>query len=259
MSQRRFSDITIFLIVFAVSATFFILKSYGSMMLFSATIAYIVMASMSLFAAMHSRSDEDYYRNLYFNGLIYTLTATIIMIAISLFFAQVMARSFQSVLYYPSMSELLATASGASAFTCILAEFVYQFSIVATGEELLKFAVYTEIKARYKSMALAILIAVGFWAGFHAIQAYRNILNIIPAFICGLIMVWLLEYTHSFLAPLIAHGAYNTFTFIINSWPSLAKTYPLFPVGLTTDDLFIIGLAALWLAFILLPILFRKR
>jgi len=59
MSQRRFSDMTIFLIVFAVSATFFILKSYGSMMLFSATIAYIVMASMRLFAAMHSRSDED--------------------------------------------------------------------------------------------------------------------------------------------------------------------------------------------------------
>lgn len=258
MVKRRNLDISIFLIVFAVSITYFILKTYNQSNLFSATLAFTVMASVSLFAALYTQSDESYYENLTLPGLMYVLIAVGAMIAVGSIFVGVFGAS---VLYYPTVFSALATAGGASSiFTSILGEMVYQFTAVATGEELLKFVAYTELKNRYQSLVLAVAISVGFWAGFHALQAYQNVYYVIPAFICGLILLWLLENTKSLIAPVIAHGLYNTASVIIKYMNTdIPINVPWFPAALTSEDVLLIGLAAMWTAFIILPILTRKK
>jgi len=251
-------DISIFLIVFAISITYFILKTYGNPALFSATLAFTVMASVSLFAALYTQSDEPYYENLTLTGLLYVLATVFGMIAVSTFFVGIFGAS---VLYFPTVFQSLATIGGAtSVFTSILGELVYQFTAVATAEELLKFSAYTEIKERYKSIALAIALAVGFWAGFHALQAYKNIYYIIPAFICGVILIILLETTKCIIAPIIAHGLYNTVSVLLTYMNmGFPVEIPWFPTAWTSEDVLLVGLAAMWIAFILLPILTRRK
>lgn len=258
MKTEKLSDISIFLIVYAVSIIYFILKTYDQPSLFGATLAFTIMAAVSLLATLHSKADEDYYRNVTAEGLIFIFVAVVGMIAISSFFVGFVGRS---VLYFPTVFTTLATVGGASSiFTSLLGEMVYQFCAVATGEELLKLAAYSELKYRYKSLVLAVGLAVGFWAGFHALQAYSNVFYVIPAFACGLVLIALLEYTKSFIATILAHGAYNTITIILNYSPSnMPITVPWFPTALTSEDLLLIGLAAMWTAFIILPILVRRR
>jgi membrane protease YdiL (CAAX protease family) len=258
MVKREYLDISIFLIVFAVSITYFILKTYNAPALFSATLAFTVMASVSLFAALYTQAEEAYYENLDLMELLYVVVAVGGMIAVGSIFTGIIGAS---VLYYPTVFSSLATVGGASSiFTSFLGEMVYQFSAVATGEELLKFVAYTELKNRYKSMVLAVAISVGFWAGFHALQAYKNVYYVIPAFFCGLILLYLLETTKSILAPIIAHGLYNTIS-ILASYSSKTIPYdvPWFPTALTSEDMLLIGLAAMWTAFIILPILTRRH
>lgn len=258
MVKRQYLDISIFLIVFAVSITYFILKTYNTPALFSATLAFTVMASVSLFAALYTQAEEAYYENLDLMGLLYVVVALGGMITVGSLFIGIIGAS---VLYYPTVFSSLAAPGGASSiFTGILGEMVYQFAAVATGEELLKFVAYTELKNRYKSMVLAIAISVGFWAGFHALQAYKNVYYVIPAFICGVILIWLLETTKSIIAPIIAHGLYNTISIILSYMSrKIPMDVPWFPTVLTSEDLLLIGLAAMWTAFIILPILVRRR
>jgi membrane protease YdiL (CAAX protease family) len=251
-------DISIFLIVYAVSITYFILKTYGDPTLFSATIAFTVMAAVSLFAALYTQSEEEYYQNLNLKGLLYVGATLAGLVAISSLFIGIVGRS---VLYYPTVFTSLATIGGASSiFTSLLGEMVYQFTAVATGEELLKFAAYTELKNRYKSTVLAVAISVGFWAGFHALQAYKDVYYVLPAFLCGLLLLFLLETTKSLIAPIIAHGSYNTLCLLLSySQRTIPAEVPWFPAALTSEDVLLIGLAAMWIAFILLPIITRKR
>jgi membrane protease YdiL (CAAX protease family) len=258
MVKREYLDISIFLIVFAVSITYFILKTYNNPTLFSATLAFTVMASVSLFAALYTHSEEGYYQNLTFMGLVYVIVAVVGMIAVGSFFIGMIGAS---VLYFPTVFSSLATVGGASSiFTGILGEMVYQFTAVATGEELLKFVAYTELKDRYKSTVLAVAISVGFWAGFHALQAYKNVYYVIPAFMCGLILLFLLEVTKSVIAPIIAHGLYNTISILLSyTTANVPIDIPWFPTALTSEDILLIGLAAMWVAFIILPILARRR
>ena len=82
----------------------------------------------------------------------------------------------------------------------------------------------------------------------------------IPAFISGLILVALLEFTKTFIAPILAHGAYNTAAILLSFKPSdVPVNVPWFPVAYSPADLLLIGLAAIWIAFILLPILFSRN
>jgi membrane protease YdiL (CAAX protease family) len=258
MVKKQMLDISIFLIVFAVSVTYFILKTYGNMSLFSVTIAFAIMASVSLFAALYSHADEPYYENLNLAGLLYILASVAGMLLVSSFFVGLMGAS---VLYYPTVFSTLATVGGASSiFTSILGEMVFQFACVATAEELLKFTVYTELRERYGSVALAIVLSVGIWAGFHALQAYQNVYYVIPAFLCGLILLFLLENTKSIVAPIIAHGLYNTATVILAyTGSSMPINVPWFPTALTSEDILLLGLAAIWIAFIILPTLIRRK
>lgn len=252
-------DITIFLIVFAVSVSYFILKTYGNAALFSATVAFTIMATVSLLATLHAHADEPYYENMTGQGLLYTAAAVVAMLAISSLFTGFMNNPPQSVLFYPTVfTQLAVTGEATSIFTCLLGEMVFQFSVVATAEELLKFAGYTELKLRYRSLMLAVGVPVGLWACYHTLQAYGNWLLVIPAFLSGVILIGLLEVTKTFIAPILAHGAYNTLVVLLAfNVGDVPVNVPWFPLEYTAADLLLVGLAAIWIGFILLPIIFR--
>jgi len=248
-------NIALFLVVYSLSISYFILKTYGDPFLFGATIAYLSLATTSFIAALYTRAEESYYEDLTLYGLLKVLAALAGMVAVSSFFVGVIGRS---VLYFPTVFATLATVGGAtSIFTSFLGEMVYQFTSVAVGEEALKFSAYTVLKERYGKY-LAVGLAVGFWAGFHALQAYPNVLYVIPAFICGIILIWLLESCKSVIAPILAHGFYNTISLYF-TYVNMSPEIPWFPTQLTNEDVLLVGLAAMWIAFTVLPIFLRKR
>ena len=255
---KRTSDIAIFLILYAISITFFVLKTYGDATLFSATIGFAIMFALSVLAALYTKAEDVYYRNLDLNGLIYALIGFAGMVAVSSLCVGVLG---QTVLYYPTVGLTLTTIGGAtSVFTSFLGEIVYQFTAVATGEEFLKFVAYSVLKKRYGSIPLAAGIAVGLWAGYHALQAYANILYVIPAFLCGIILIAILELTKSIFAPILAHGLYNsTCLYFSYAGGSLPTSVPWFPVKYTSADMLLTFLAIMWTAFIIIPILMRRK
>ena len=258
-TQRSGRDISIFLIVYGISMVYFLLKTYGDMETFGATLAYMGMAVISLLALLNTKSDESYYENLNPTSLAWTAAFALAMMAVSSFFAGI----FKSVLYIPTVFTTLATVGGSSSIaTSLLGEMVYQFSAVATGEEILKFAAYTELWKRYGSRFLSIGISVGFWAGFHAIKAYSNLYYIIPAFACGLLLIGLLELTKSIIPCILAHATYNTSCLLAaykDKLVTVPATMPWFPTTLNSEDMLLMGLAAMWVGFIFLPSMVRRR
>jgi len=149
-----------------------------------------------------------------------------------------------------------------SIFTGFLSDALYTCILVATGEELLKLAGFAEIRSKnfYGAQVLAVIVPVGLWATYHGIQAYNNPVMIIPAFFNGLILMGLLWITKSFLAPIIAHGLYNTVTILLNyiqGTSGVGLGTPMFPSGWGTGDIFPIVLAIVWALFILVPIIKR--
>ena len=76
---------------------------------------------------------------------------------------------------------------------------------------------------------------------------------IVPAFFNGLILMGLLWITKSFLAPIIAHGLYNTVTIMLNyiqGTSGVGVGTPMIPTGWGTGDIFPIILAIVWSFFI---------
>ena len=250
-------DISLFLIIYAITMAFYIVQTYQRDT-FAMTVAFAIMGSVSLLAALYTRTDEGYYENMDMFKLTLTILCLGGMIFVSTLFAWIVKEATivtASVLFIPLVSLSTIGDSVTSVFSLILAEMIYQFAAVATSEELLKFSAYTELKRRY-GLSVAIL-PIAFWAGFHALQAYSNVLYVIPAFLCGLLLVFLLEQTKSIIAPIIAHGAYNTIC-VASEYMRGKPNLPIFPVEITGMDLILIGLAAMWIAWILLPPLTRS-
>jgi membrane protease YdiL (CAAX protease family) len=249
----RLSDIPVYLILLSASVTYFVVKTYGNAALFSATVAFAVMATTSLIASLYTASDEPYYEPLTLTDFLATLGTLGGMVAVG---SLAVGAAGGSVLWYPRAFSSVSTSAGgaSSVFTALLGELVYQLAVVASGEELLKFAAYTELKRRY-GVPLAVAVSVGLWAAYHALQAYRSLIYILPAFVCGVLLVALLEYTRSLVAPVIAHGLYNT---LVSAVGFASPGLPWLPPSLTSEDLILAGLASLWTALILLPVLVRR-
>jgi membrane protease YdiL (CAAX protease family) len=148
--------------------------------------------------------------------------------------------------------------------TSVLSDILFTFTMVALAEELMKFVGYTEFKEYYKKLGngkalLIALIPVALWAGFHAIQAYNNIWYVIPAFVDGMILIALLEYTKAFLAPVIAHGCYNAILILLG-YVSTPAGLPFLPRIVTASDFFLIVLCLLWLLLgIVVPVYLSQK
>ena len=202
--EKKHQDILVVLILWVFTAVFFLLQVSSIWQTAIVVIIYTIMAGISLIVLLFLKSDDAYYENLTGTYLLYIIIASAVMYGVSLVCAN----------YFPAAEAPLTTIPGATSITTgLISDVLFTVVMVALSEEALKLGGYAEFKERYKGHWYRWLIAifpVVLWAGFHAIQAYNNLWFLIPAFVDGLVLLALLEVTHSFLAPVLAHGAYNT-------------------------------------------------
>lgn len=252
------NDILLFMVLFAFTAVFFILENFGNSGIWAMTIAFTIIGIVSMVVLQQLKSDEKYYLNLTKVNLFLTIAVAMTMVAVAALFSSYLGGALLS------MNVLTPMTVSPSAVTGFLNSSLFQFSMVATSEELLKLAGYSELQTRgitigghkIKGMYAAIIIPVGLWACYHAIQAYNNAWMIIPAFINGLILIGLLEFTKSFLAPILAHGIYNTVTIIATS---TTAGLPLFPMQWSWTDGLLVVLVILWFVLVIVPVVTRKK
>jgi hypothetical protein len=248
------TSFTLYLILWAITAAYFIIQTSSNIYALATSLAFAVIALISFVVLLHQKSDEIYYSNLDWTKLILTGGAAAAMLAIASAFSQAVTGNAAAILNAKLLS---VSANPTSIATNYLSEVLFTFAMVATAEELLKLAAYAELKNRY-NIYIAIGIAVGTWAGYHAIQAYDSILFVIPAFINGVILIGLLEYTKSLLAAVFAHGVYNG-VIITARYVTQPQTLPALPVDITVADIALILLAIVWVVFILLPVISAKK
>lgn len=168
--------------------------------------------------------------------------------------------SLVSANYFPAAEKFATIPGQTSILTSVVSDILFTFTMVAIAEEMLKLGGYTEIKERFSGhwyKWLVALLPVFLWAGYHAIQAYTNVWYLIPAFVDGLVLLALLETTKSFLAPILAHGAYNSIL-IVTSYYVQSPNLPFFP-ALTSSDFLLIVLCVVWVAFVIGPVIMRAR
>jgi len=250
--EKKHQDILIVLILWVFTAVFFLLQVSSIWQTAIIVIIYTIMAGISLIVLLFLKSDDAYYENLTGTYLLYIIIASAVMYGVSLVCAN----------YFPAAEAPLTTIPGATSITTgLISDVLFTVVMVALSEEALKLGGYAEFKERYKGHWYRWLIAifpVVLWAGFHAIQAYNNLWFLIPAFVDGLVLLALLEVTHSFLAPVLAHGAYNTIL-IVTSYMVAAPSLPIFPPYASASDFLLIILCIAWVAFIIGPIIQRYR
>lgn len=249
-------DLLLFLVVWAFTATFFLVQTSSNMSLFLVTITFVAIAAISLLVLLNLKSDDVYYQNMAPKSLILAICGAVGMVAISM----VMSSWIGSENLLATTAFTPAVILPSSVVTNFLYDALFTFAMVATAEELLKIAGYAEIKSRKFQFAniLAVLVPVGLWAIYHGLQSYSNPLMVIPAFFNGLLLIGLLEYTKSFLAPIITHGIYNSVVIFLQYW-SANINLPWFPTSLVYTDIVLFALAAVWIAFVLVPIVQRRN
>lgn len=252
VTRSRVADVIIFLVLTVFTVTFFLLQvtnsnllatSFGSALII---IVYCIIAIFSLvvllFANLFSDAGKNYYQNLKPLYVFYIFLFAGLMYLVSVISASVFPASLQPLSSIPGQT---------SVTTSVISDILFTYTVVALAEELLKFAGYTEFKAYYKKLGpflmwLIALTPVLLWAGFHAIQAYNNFWYLIPAFVDGMLLLALLELTHAFLAPVIAHGTYNAIL-TVTSYLTTPSNLPLFPTVFTASDGILALLCLLWI------------
>lgn len=250
MAEKR--DLFMFLVLWIFTVLFFMLETYSDPSTFGITIVFSILGGLCLMVLFLQKNDEPYCENLKPIGLLLAVGGSIGMIVVSMLFTSILGMDVFS------MQMLTVTAAPTSVITSFLYSSLFTVALVATGEELIKLSGYSELKAR-KYKYLAILVPVGLWAAYHGIQAYANPLMIIPAFINGILLIGLLEVTKSFLAPIIAHGLYNSVILFMQYLSGSSATLPLIPATFEITDVLLVILAALWVVLVVLPILKRDK
>ena len=265
MAEKK--DVGIFMVLWGFTSVYFLLSTSSNVYSFMETIAFVVMGGIFIAVLATIKSDDDFYHNLNPLHLAFTVMCAMGMVGIASLFTTFVVKSQTLAVF--SMSTILPTQTlssmsmlPSSIFTGFLSDALYTCILVATGEELLKLAGFAEIRSKkfYGAKVLAVIVPVGLWATYHGIQAYNNPVMIVPAFFNGLILMGLLWMTKSFLAPIIAHGLYNTVTILLNyiqGTSGVGVGTPMFPSGWGTGDIFPIILAIVWAFFILVPIIKR--
>jgi len=252
-------DFVIYLLLYAVGMSYFILLTYRDPTLFSMTVAYALMAVISLLALLHTKSDEPFYQDLNREQILWGLFAVVILLVVGAFFNGLFggANLLRSVLYYVKPSAYLSVELGASSIVfAFFSDMVYQVCAVATAEELLKFGFITELEKRYHYWWI-VLIPIALWAGYHMIQSYPNALYAIPAFISGVVLLLELKHTKNIMVLILSHGTYNTVC-IAAEYMRNPPELPLFPPHFGSSDILLLGLAACWITFFFAPGIRRK-
>ena len=231
------SDNTVPLVAFLLISvpidTLFVLVGFNSPAQEATTLAFLMMIYGSLIALVAMRvyggADEEpipFDKNPGFNGiglgiLLGVVVLIINIVAISLIsglsllpsgFGGLVGINYNSILFVPNF---FSTAQVGQ--TSLIDNAVFEVILTAPGEEGLKAAMLYGMFMLTGSELFSVLFSVGIWASFHVILVGFSLPEVGLAFASGL--VWYLSWkkTGSLLAPIAAHGSYDSLIVILSA------------------------------------------
>ena len=213
--------------------TLFVLVGFNSPAQEATTLAFLMMIYGSLIALVAMRvyggADEEpipFDKNPGFNGiglgiLLGVVVLIINIVAISLIsglsllpsgFGGLVGINYNSILFVPNF---FSTAQVGQ--TSLIDNAVFEVILTAPGEEGLKAAMLYGMFMLTGSELFSVLFSVGIWASFHVILVGFSLPEVGLAFASGL--VWYLSWkkTGSLLAPIAAHGSYDSLIVILSA------------------------------------------
>jgi hypothetical protein len=255
--NQKHSSLAIFFILWLPTVVFYLLQTSGIIGDWIQTAFYIIVSVASLVVLLVIKSDEPYYENLNPLYLILAVIVGLLMTAVSWGLSLKLGESLLSVGYTTSF-----IAAPSSTVTIFLSLMLFGLVMPATAEELMKLAGFAELKARFSKTQngktrwygafIYVGFPVGFWALLHGIQAYTNLLQLVPAFINGILLIVFLWKTRCIFAVILAHWEYNAgiilLTFIRGKYdlPAGTPTFPSFS-SITIADIAVVILILVWI------------
>jgi membrane protease YdiL (CAAX protease family) len=276
--------------IFLPSVLLFLLSGSRNLSEYITTSFYVIV-SIACFVILGAwvKSDDKYYRNLSAPYLLAAIVIGLGMVglswglSLSLKNPNMLLSVNQPIIPGLSTSAMSITSMPTSITTQFLSALLYGLVMAATAEELFKLTLFAEGKERwgkgYKlgkitipGLLVYVGFPVGFWAALHSVQSYSDPVQILPAFVNGVVLIIYLYKTQCFLGCVFAHAIYNgsilTLTYL-NGSASIAAGTPLFPnpfdrayynsSGFIFDGLVVILLVSAFLFFLLPSLTNRDR
>lgn len=231
---------TFFVLVWLPAIAVYLLSSTGSFSNYITTTFFVLLTIACLAVSFITKSDDKYYRNLNPFYLVLSIIAGLGMTA----FSWGLSMSLKNPNMLLSVNSLsLVPANPNSILALVFSLLVFGLVMAATGEEVFKLVIFSELKERcYNGLRIGrvtvpgVLVyvgfPVGFWAILHGITAYDNPIAIVPAFINGLVLMIYLWQTRSILGCILAHWLYNSVITVLtfaNGSANIPAGTPLFP------------------------------
>ena len=213
MPSRQLPDVIIFALFAVIPDAYFLLSSYGTAN-FGVVAAYaliLAIAIAALAAVQRSKVIEQvkFENNLDRKGLAMSLGLGVV----AFFFAGFLFgfKTFQSAILVESVKPLaLGTTVVNSNITTLLTNILWQWTMVAPAEEIMKAAAIIAFYSRWKNVTMASTAGIALWAGLHTILAGFNWWMVFVAFVLGLLFYLPLMLRGAILGSIYSHATYNS-------------------------------------------------
>ena len=211
---RQLPDVIIFALFAVIPDAYFLLSSYGTPA-FGIVAAYaliLAIAIAALAAVQRSKVIEEikFESNLDRRGLFLALGLGLV----AFFFAGLLFgfKTFQSAILVENVKplDLGSTAVNANV-TDLLTNILWQWTMVAPAEEIMKVAAIIAFYSRWKNVPMAVTTGIAMWAGLHTILAGFNWWMVFVAFTLGILFYIPLMLRGSILGSIYSHATYNSF------------------------------------------------
>ena len=213
MPSRQLPDVIIYALFAVIPDAYFLLSTYGTPN-FGIVAAYalllaIAIAALAAVQRSHVIEEIKFENNLDRKGLAMSLGLGVV----AFFFAGLLFgfKTFQSAILVESVRPLaLGTTSVNSSTTALLTNILWQWTMVAPAEEIMKVAAIIAFYSRWKNVTMASTAGIALWAGLHTILAGFSWWMVFVAFILGVLFYLPLMLRGAILGSIEAHATYNT-------------------------------------------------
>lgn len=210
---KQLPDVIIFALFAVIPDAYFLLSTYGTPN-FGVVMAYALILAIAIGALAAVQRSEVIEQIRFENNLDRTgLAISLGLGVVAFFFAGLLFgfKTFQSAILVESVKPLsLGSASVNSNITDLLTNILWQWTMVAPAEEIMKVAAIIAFYSRWKNVAMASTTGIAMWAGLHTILAGFNWWMVFVAFVLGILFYIPLMIRGSILGSIYAHSTYNS-------------------------------------------------
>ena len=214
MPSRQLPDVIIFALFAVIPDAYFLLSSYGTPN-FGIVVAYALILAIAIGALAAVQRSHVIEQIKFENNLDRTgLAISIGLGVVAFFFAGLLFgfKTFQSAILVESVKPLsLGSTDVNSNITNLLTNILWQWTMVAPAEEIMKVAAIIAFYSRWKNIAMASSAGIGMWAGLHTVLAGFNWWMVFVAFVLGAMFYIPLLVRGSILGSVYSHATYNSF------------------------------------------------